>query len=100
MLLDDKIQIHKVINEVLIEIADGVFFHANDVNSELYNYAWETFNEKLEQKKNEKEEEKANPTGKNTKLETLGTKFTTSRVLESLTLINVGVFLLFSFIFY
>lgn len=51
MLLDDKIQIHKIINEVLIEVADGVYFHANDINSELYNYAWEAFNEKLEEKK-------------------------------------------------
>lgn len=61
IVLDDKIQIHKVINQVLIEIADSIFFHANDVNAELYNYAFETHSEKLEEKKlKDKEEEKVN----------------------------------------
>ena len=32
-----------VFDEVKIEIADSIFFHSNDLNQEVYNYAWRIY---------------------------------------------------------
>ncbi|CDW77840.1 UNKNOWN [Stylonychia lemnae] len=37
-----------IIEEVKLEIADSIFFHSNDLNQEVYNYAWRIYQEKKE----------------------------------------------------
>lgn len=38
-----------------IEIADSIYFHADDINSEIFNYALEIYQEKLKKKQQIKE---------------------------------------------
>lgn len=40
-----------MIEQAKIDIADSIFFHAHEINSEIYNYAHALFREKLETKK-------------------------------------------------
>ena len=48
-----------MINEAKTEVANSIFFHANDVNTEIFNYAQEIYEEKEEKRKQKlKEEEK------------------------------------------
>ena len=41
-----------VLQSAKFDIVDSIFFHANEINNELYHYAWQEI-----QKKNEKQEE-------------------------------------------
>ena len=47
-------------------MADSIFFHANDINSEVYNYAWKIYQERKEKKEKLKAvKNKANGKSKN-----------------------------------
>jgi hypothetical protein len=35
-----------VINRAKMEIADSIYFHASNINQEVYNYSWKIFKEK------------------------------------------------------
>ena len=50
--------------EVQDEIVDSLFFHASDINQEVYNYAWKLHTEKQEKLKLRKCKEEAKHDGK------------------------------------
>ena len=40
-------KLSQVIEEVKLEFAESIFFHSNDLNQEVYNYAWQIYQEVL-----------------------------------------------------
>ena len=38
-------KLSQVMENVKLEFADSIFFHSNDLNQEVYNYAWQIYKE-------------------------------------------------------
>jgi hypothetical protein len=47
-------KLEQVIDEVKLEFADSIFFHSSDLNQEVYNYAWQIYQEILSAKEKAK----------------------------------------------
>lgn len=90
-LLLEHPQLLQVLDSILLEIAESIIFHANDLNQELYNHSWEIYKEKqiklkLSQKQEEEKQRKSQGTdGKKSDYGLLN--------YNNMTLVNFGVFL-------
>ena len=90
-----KYNLDEIMDYAKFEIADSMFFHATDLNNEIYNYAWEIYHERLE-KKQAKEEQKKKDDNKEKPRGLSGTLMDPNRM----TVINVGLFLVIAIVLF